>query len=773
MIDTKLSSANGGYIDADGTLPRAHDWNGVIHAEGRFFTDDHGRVLLVRGINLCGNSKLPTISSESILHHRQVSFVGRPFKLDEADEHFKRLRGWGLTFVRLLVTWESLEHKGPGIYDEEYIEYLIKIIRKMSKYGMKCFIANIFSGVDSLADLALQGITWTFEVAGLDITTFQKTGAAHINNVMEPSASKHQFWPTNYAKLACCSMFTLFFGGDTFAPKATYNGETIQNFLQRHFIASFAHLANRLKDCSPVVGFEVINEPHYGYIGLPSIHRFDPLTTLHFGPFPSALQSFALGSGKSLEVDNWVQSWPHPTRKSGKKRLNEEEISAWMDGRSCIWRDHGVWDLDANGNPFTNCPDYFAKHPVTGKKIDFNDDFYLPFIRKYITAIHNVKASYLVFFEPLPNEDPPVFSPSDHSIANLVYAPHWYDLKTLFSKGTKNILAATYFGVSGATTNYQGQIGNIVRNGLERVGTKPILMGECGMPMDINKKKGNLINFTLWNYNPMNDNTYGDYWNGEDFSIYSPKPARSMSTSNSVTSISSLLGPPAVGTSESLPEVPTKPKVGKSKLTDITTDILENALTPTEKSNLEKAPSTEQIPTSPFEITNIYFHDDELALEGDPDHHHHEGGRALDAIVRPYAAKVAGVPIVSKFNLRTLTYTLEFTSNQNTVYSLDANGQIPRSLVTEIFIPNYHFGYANGVVIKVSDGDWKYDMHKQTLYWVIGQRAGPGISEASPLIRNYASKHWIHVSVKDFYPRGIYGFFSWLWNWFTSFFRKQ
>ena len=66
--------------------------------------------------------------------------MGRPFPLEEADEHFSRLRAWGLTLVRLLVPWESLEHSGPGIYDEEYIEYLRKLIDLMPKYGLKCVI---------------------------------------------------------------------------------------------------------------------------------------------------------------------------------------------------------------------------------------------------------------------------------------------------------------------------------------------------------------------------------------------------------------------------------------------------------------------------------------------------------------------------------------------------------------------------------------------------------------------------------------------------------
>ena len=104
---------------------------------------------MLRGVNLTGNSKLPTQPPEACVpgsnefyNHRDVSFVGRPFKIDDAHEHFQRLHNWGLSFARLLVPWEALEHKGPGIYDEEYIDHLISILKIASKYGIKCFIGN-------------------------------------------------------------------------------------------------------------------------------------------------------------------------------------------------------------------------------------------------------------------------------------------------------------------------------------------------------------------------------------------------------------------------------------------------------------------------------------------------------------------------------------------------------------------------------------------------------------------------------------------------------
>ncbi|RUS13100.1 hypothetical protein BC938DRAFT_478132, partial [Jimgerdemannia flammicorona] len=85
---------------------------------------------------------------------------------------------------------------------------------------------------------------WTFEVVGLDIRSFKPTGAAYVHQTnATPGDSLPMVWPTNYTKLASATMFTLFFGGDTFAPRCMYQGETVQGFLQKRFIDCYRHLA--------------------------------------------------------------------------------------------------------------------------------------------------------------------------------------------------------------------------------------------------------------------------------------------------------------------------------------------------------------------------------------------------------------------------------------------------------------------------------------------------------------------------------------------------
>lgn len=66
-----------------------------LHTESTYFIDSHGRQIILRGLNLGGDSKVPwpdggTQHVTDFADHRDVSFVGRPFLLSEADQHFNR-----------------------------------------------------------------------------------------------------------------------------------------------------------------------------------------------------------------------------------------------------------------------------------------------------------------------------------------------------------------------------------------------------------------------------------------------------------------------------------------------------------------------------------------------------------------------------------------------------------------------------------------------------------------------------------------------------------
>ncbi|KAI9498937.1 glycoside hydrolase superfamily [Zychaea mexicana] len=667
----------------------AHEWTSNITHDAQWFTDEHGRTLLMRGVNLCGSSKLPTRPYPGSTHlydeklfwdHRGVSFVGRPFPLNDAPMHFARLRAWGLTLVRLLIPWESIEHANPGEYDEEYIDYLRELIGMMPAYGIKCFIDphqdtwSRFSGGSGAPG-------WTFEIAGMDIRAFKETGAAYVHNTNAvPGDPLPMVWPTNYTKLASCTMFTLFFAGDTFAPKHTYQGESIQQFLTNSFINAFQHLASRLVDLEAVIGFEFMNEPHPGYIGLDTLKAFDPIVNLIFGDSPTPLQCFALGEGVPQKVGVYIKSWPFPTKKSHMRVINENKRSAWLSGTSCIWRQHGVWDINNKGKPILKNSSYFSKDPKTGNKVDFYRDFYVPFVNKYAQAIQKVNPDWFCFVEPLANEASPVYSDTDHH-HNMVFAPHWYDLNCVFYKkfdgrithdvqalqNGVNVISATYFGRNGAKKNYRGQIKNIKKSGLNNMGQKPCVLGEVGIPMDLNQRAAfmsgdytnhihfmdaminalevNLVNFTLWNYDICNDDEYGDHWNGENFSIFSPK-----------------LIAAAIASEEK-----------KEDLASLDTDESPNTLC-----------------------------DDIGRL--------HDGGRVLKAAIRPYASKVAGTPEKSEFNIDTLEYVFAFKPFKK-------QEDRARTTTTELYIPHYHYGSTKAnLQVDASAGTWEYNPETQSLY---------------------------------------------------------
>lgn len=530
----------------------------MIRVKGQNFVDNDGRVVILRGVNLGGSSKVPyepngaTHLNESFYDHRNVSFVGRPFPLEEADEHFKRLQLWGFNTIRLLVTWEAIEHKGSGIYDLEYLDYIYKIISKANEYNIYVLIDfhqdvwSRFSGGDGAPG-------WIFEELGMDLTKFTDTGSAVIHNI-NGDPFPHLIWPTNYQKMISATMFTLFFAGNVFATNTKVHGEPVQDFLQRNYINMVNRLVSKVKDLPNIIGFDIINEPSKGYIGWKDLGRNEG--KLLKGEIPTPFQSMLLCTGFTQEVETW-QLKTFGFKKTGTKVLNPDQKSIWREGYDCIWKENGVWDIDKNSRPILLKRDYFYK--VDGKEIDFSNEFMKPFINRIGREIRNIKPDAIIFIETDADTNPPDWSSSD--IDNVAYAPHWYDAKTLVFKKYTSFFSfdqdsvKIVLGQKNINNMFRKQLQKKKDESIKHLNGIPTVIGEFGMPFNINAAKAyktgkffhqhkatdsyfsaieyNLLNCIIWNYTSDNDNTHGDQWNAEDFSIFSINQRRNLFDINS------------------------------------------------------------------------------------------------------------------------------------------------------------------------------------------------------------------------------------------------
>ena len=531
---------------AEGKVPDIIAERNISISNGEF-VDATGRTMFLRGINLGGSTKMPyspRVGShvrEDFFKGKEVSFVGRPFPLKDADEHFSRLKAWGYHFLRFLVTWEAIEHEGPGVYDEEYLDYVVAILTKANEYGFNVLIDphqdlwSRYTGGDGAP-------MWTFEVAGMDVKNFQETGAAFVHNIYGDPYPR-MIWFSNYYKLGSATMFTLFFGGNDYAPNLKVDDVPIQDYLQNHYINALSALAKKVAHLPNVVGFELMNEPSSGYIGLEDITQ--SFNTDILGEVPTPLEGMALGNGHSLEIQEYSMG-AFSLKDEGKKPMNINNLSAWQKGIQGVWKDHGVWDVDAYGKPIAKKKDYFSN--VNGETPDFNERYYEPFTLKYADAIRAIDPNWIICVDnvlfPLPHPLPEL---KKYDEIMWVNGSHWYDDVTLVKKQYLPFLGLLdgklIIGKNRVRKAYEGFLAGMIEETHKKYGNMPSLLGEFGIPFDMNKAKAyqsgdfttqskaldrsfrviekNNLHYTLWNYTADNTNERGDQWNGEDLSIFS------------------------------------------------------------------------------------------------------------------------------------------------------------------------------------------------------------------------------------------------------------
>ncbi|NOK64124.1 MAG: hypothetical protein GFH27_549413n36 [Chloroflexi bacterium AL-W] len=530
----------------------------AIHIQDGWFCDEAGRRMLLRGVNLGGSNKVPTTPNgathlpDSLDHTTDISFIGRPFPLEDADEHFARLRAWGFNVLRMLTTWEAIEHAGPGQYDTAYLDWYTEIVRRAGDYGFYVFIDphqdvwGRWSGGDGAPH-------WTYTAVGLNPTTFDATEAAITMQRRYPHDYRPMIWASNTNRFAASTMFTLFFGGNDFTPHVHINGEPVQDFLQRHFIAAMCQLAERVRSMPHVIGFGGLNEASGGYIGW----RLDenvltPLAGLRISGF----QGMVAASGYSVQVPFYRQIAMFQVL-GGYQTINADHQTVWQAGASDIWREAGIWDIQ-NDIPILLKPEHFRL--IDGRPVRFDEDYLKPFICTFAQHIRQFLPDAIMFVE---NEilRPTGMAWGDHELPNIANATHWYDGLTLFSKRylpwlTLDVITRKIsFGANGNQKAFIRQIGDIKQHSIRHMGNCPTLIGEFGVPYDLagyeltptstfiphiqaltnyyNALDANLVNATQWNYTADNDNQWGDQWNTEDLSIWSRSQQTNVNDVNS------------------------------------------------------------------------------------------------------------------------------------------------------------------------------------------------------------------------------------------------
>ncbi|KAI4124335.1 MAG: hypothetical protein LQ338_004848 [Usnochroma carphineum] len=703
-----------------------------LRIEGRTFRDTRNREVTLRGINVAGDSKYPTSPElpSNIPDHfydgDNVSFIGRPFSIDEAHEHFSRLKRYGYTLIRYIFTWEAIEHAGPGKYDEDWIQHTIQVLRLVKGYGFYVLIdphQDVWSRFMGGSGAPM----WTVYAAGLNPRAFPATQAAWVQNTYsDPARYPKMIWSTNYTRFACQMIFTMFFAGKDFVPKAIIDGKNIQDYLQDSFVGACRHLAQRIKEAGDlendvVIGWESMNEPNRGLVGYQDISVIPSEQKLQKGPSPTAWQAMLLGSGRSCEMDTWDFGGLGPY-KSGSILVDPKGEMAWLpadydDSRygwkrdpgwklgECIWAQHGLWDSSSDT---LLKQDYFAKDPESGREIDyeyFTNKWFMNYYRKHRAAITSVRSDAIMFCQPPVLEIPPSIKGTKDDDPNMVFAPHFYDGVTLMMKKWNRYWNVDVFGIlrgkylspafaikigeTAIRNCLRDQLSAIRKEGIDYMGNHPCVFTEIGIPFDMDDKyayktgdyssqssamdanhfalEGSGANgYTLWVYTVQNNHEWGDMWNGEDLSIVSldDKPLP-LSPSPDTTDWKSPI-------TSTVPVDRSSPAFSESR---------SDSNSPVSPRNLKQTLSTPSL-TSQRSDTSA-----ELGS--------HPGYRAAEAYVRPSPIATVGNVASYGFDLKNCIFTL----------ALKCDEAPTEDAPTEVFLPEYHFP-RNNTQVEVSSGKW-------------------------------------------------------------------
>ena len=706
------------------------------------FYDEYNRVVTLRGVNVSGNIKNPFNTTSKTTPIENISFVNRPFPISEAHVHFARLKSWGFNLIRYCITWEALEHDGPSLYDESFIDYVLQILEIGSRYNFNFFIDphqdtwSRFTGGSGAP-------YWTLQIAGFNPNNFFKCAAALTH---EHWLSNHNtplpkmIWPSNYNKLACATMFTLFFAGNVFAPNAIIHfpgySQSIQDFLQESFINAFGYLYHRISKhgnlSNSILGFDTLNEPSPGYINAP-LNAIPSAVQVFNQNTPTIIQSMLLGVGikqkgvryfhnltgliniplcTTIDPDGvscWLNRPVHPIDIINGRHidtgsyipliLNHNKSNAIIHSSSwsgCIWHWHGVYEIDGSYN------NTYFQRIEHDKPVDFNK-YFINFVTLQCTHFRSIIPHLICFLEPPVLHSPPP-NPLPSQLFPVVYAPHWYDGITLMSKsfpliqinairylrdtpGIYNLFSNIHFGISGIRSCFTKQVGHIVEDANHDLdgNTVPTLLGETGLAFDIHEHWNMADIDPKSNYSSLISFAYDCYF-------------RAFERNKVHFTLWHYMGSRVIDTDEMEDNSDQWNDENLSIYMDNGKGL--NALRNEDVGLLMSRDDSEMVDTAIGDINTLL-------------NRLNRNGRCLSAIIRPFSHYTPGIPIDIKFNYKThymrYVYAVESNNTHNDQIAINTalfpnnklphylhNYEIPIATICELYVPRYHYNSLYG-----------------------------------------------------------------------------
>jgi len=188
-----------------------------LHTDGRLLRDARGGNVLLRGLNLSGDAKVPPF--------RGIDDVGQ---LDI-------LPALGVNVVRLVFTWEAFEPE-RGNYDESYLAYYTNLVDALGARGVHV-IVDIHQ--DAFSRYATQGCGDGFPawaISGRIERDAPDNGARCVSwgIQMVLDSQTQQLWRNFYANV---------------------------DGVRDRYLALLERVAQQLKDKPVVLGYDMLNEP--------------------------------------------------------------------------------------------------------------------------------------------------------------------------------------------------------------------------------------------------------------------------------------------------------------------------------------------------------------------------------------------------------------------------------------------------------------------------------------------------------------------------------